>query len=134
MGRLGPTAEASPAAPNHCGMPSRCASADILEPLLRKKGPCGACLPAQLAGQLWNYVHQEIMLRQCCVRKSEAAITVAEKVAHGIVCDCLFVICHQDASLFLSILPQRGCLHAVVEVYPGGTGQSARLRQSSGLR
>ena len=38
------------------------------------------------------------MLHQRCVRESEAVITVAEKVAHGIMYDCLFVICHQGAS------------------------------------
>ena len=53
MGRLGPTAEASPAAPNHCGMPFRCAAANILGTC-----PCGACLPAQLADQPWKHVHQ----------------------------------------------------------------------------
>ena len=60
MGRLGPTAEASPVAPNHCGMPFRCASADTLGTLLRSKSSCGACLPAQLAGQLWKHVHQRL--------------------------------------------------------------------------
>ena len=41
MGRLGPTVEASPAEPAHCGMLSRCSSAEILGILLRDKHPCG---------------------------------------------------------------------------------------------
>ena len=68
MGRLGPTAEANLAAPNHCGMPSRCASADTLGTLLCNQCPCDACLPAQLAGQLWKHAHQ----RSCCTNAVSA--------------------------------------------------------------